>query len=381
MGVGCNLAPSMRKPLVVLAVCTTFTSGLQATSHRPSIHLLSSSVVAACAPLCADGEWVEPEEAAWAAAQVINTIDLPAPEEASDPQQIVPQGEFKFDVDAPFSSRRVRCDCHASIGWIQHSSFAHPAAQELCEEAAYAGDALAQHTMGLLHYSGIGGAERDARLSACWHAAAAAQGNVEALAVLGGCVRRGVGVEQDAQMGIQLIEAAAAAGSPCGLVKLGALHEEGEYGDQPADQYLAARHFSRAASQGSALGLFNYGWSLVYGIGVQRDIKRGFAAWKAAVESAPDDGAEEAAFKMYEERDLLTSRQQRIIQPDRCLRLAASLEYEPAVEALAAREAAGNEAALRRILGTQGKKDRFIRNDKARAWTMAEERGEALLDR
>ena len=33
----------------------------------------------------------------------------------------------------------------------------------------------------------------------------------------------------------------------------------------PADPFGAARLFSRAATLGSALGLFNYGWALVYG--------------------------------------------------------------------------------------------------------------------
>jgi len=308
-------------------------------------------VVDACAAL--DVEWVEPEEAAWAAACAIGMINLPIDEEDTRELELPSQGEFRFDAGLPYSSR-----------------------MDQCEDAAWAGDSQAQHSLGLLLYSGVGGAEKDERMSACWHAAAAAQGNIDALAVLGGCVRRGVGADQDERAGIACIEAAAAAGSPGGLVKLGSLHDEGALGSGHPGPYAAARLFSRAASQGSALGLFNYGWSLTYGIGAPRDVKRGFAAWRAAAACAPDDGAEEAAFMMYEEQALLTPRQKKIIEPDRCLRLAAALEFAPALEALEARESAGEELEF----AGPPKKDRFIRNDKARSWTMGDERAEALLD-
>jgi len=49
----------------------------------------------------------------------------------------------------------------------------------------------------------------------------------QALATLGGCVRRGVGAELDEAAGLDIITACAAAGSPVGLVKLGVCHEDG----------------------------------------------------------------------------------------------------------------------------------------------------------
>ena len=109
-----------------------------------------------------------------------------------------------------------------------------------------------------------------------------------------------------------------------------------------------------------------------------RDVKRGFAAWKAAADRAPDDGSEEAAFAIFDEQQLLTPKQRSTIQPDRYLRLAASLGYMPAVEALAARQSADPLAQMQ----ATPKKERFTREtlNKARAWTARELRGEAMIE-
>lgn len=88
-------------------------------------------------------------------------------------------------------------------------------------KAALEGDTRAQHSLGLLHWGGYGGVVQSDALSAKWHAAAAAGGNWDAVAVLGGCLRKGVGVSQDEVLGIRLIHQSAAAGSPAGLIKKG----------------------------------------------------------------------------------------------------------------------------------------------------------------
>ncbi|EOD08474.1 hypothetical protein EMIHUDRAFT_446345, partial [Emiliania huxleyi CCMP1516] len=251
-------------------------------------------------------------------------------------------------------------------------------------DAAHGGDGTAQHTLGLLHYSGVGGAQRDERESAYWHAAAAVAGNVEALATLGGCVRRGVGAELDEAAGLDIITACAAAGSPVGLVKLGVCHEDGDLPGKPADAQRAAALFESAASvwvggeppseseseseasppprRRSALALFQHGFAQVYGIGTRRDVEAGAAAWLSAAKLAPDDGAEEAAWGLYSEQDAspavqprgravgelftrprpseqgsLSPALRRRVHPDRCLRLSAALEYAPAVAELARR--------------------------------------------
>ena len=96
----------------------------------------------------------------------------------------------------------------------------------------------------------MGGCEADARQSAYWHAAAAAQGNLDALATLGGCVRRGAGVAQDETTGVALIAAAAEAGAPVGLCKLGVCYDEGTLPGRPADATLAARLFAPVRGRG-----------------------------------------------------------------------------------------------------------------------------------
>ena len=42
--------------------------------------------------------------------------------------------------------------------------------------------------------------------------------------------------------------------------------------------------------------------ALVHGIGSGRDLEAGARAWRAAADLAPDDGAEEAAYHLYQEQ-------------------------------------------------------------------------------
>ena len=315
----------------------------KAFSSSPTLAQIASTVRDACTAAIADDEWPTPEGVAWVAHQSLMKLS------ANNDPVLPPQGEYLFASSTDFGDR-----------------FA------IAEPLAHAGDSLAQQTLGLLIFSGVGGAPQDLRASAEWHAAAAAQGNIDALATLGGCVRRGVGAEQDEATGRTLIEAAAAAGSPVGLSKLGVLYDEGASGLSP-DSWRAAQCFEAAAARGSALGLFNHGWALLYGIGSARDVQRGLAAWKAAAALAPEDGSEEAAFHLYEERALLPDRAEAVIY----LKLSHDLGFDKAVKAWRRRES-------KRKLGPEffGKRrgKRFIRNDKARSFTTRELRGEELLD-
>ena len=219
------------------------------------------------------------------------------------------QGEFEFDKDVDYTQRYA-----------------------IVEPAASAGDACAQQTLALLTYAGVGGATESLRESACWHAKAAAQGHLDALATLGGCVRSGRGAERDETAGIAIIRAMAAAGAPVGLTKLGVLHDEGLLPGEPADTRRAAELFARAAEErDNAVALFNHGWGLVHGEG---DVDGGFEAWRAAASLAPNDGAEEAAYHLWLEQDRLSAARRKELRPDRYLRLAAELEFPPALAAM-----------------------------------------------
>ncbi|EOD12043.1 hypothetical protein EMIHUDRAFT_437402, partial [Emiliania huxleyi CCMP1516] len=251
-------------------------------------------------------------------------------------------------------------------------------------DAAHGGDGTAQHTLGLLHYSGVGGAQRDERESAYWHAAAAVAGNVEALATLGGCVRRGVGAELDEAAGLDIITACAAAGSPVGLVKLGVCHEDGDLPRKPADAQRAAALFESAASvwvggeppseseseseasppprRRSALALFQHGFAQftasARGGTSRRALRRGSLrrSWPRTTVRRRQRGASTpsrtpaqpcsreagAVGELFtrprpSEQGSLSPALRRRVHPDRCLRLSAALEYAPAVAELARR--------------------------------------------
>ena len=286
-----------------------------------SKRLLSRVIVDACSSLPTNEDGApSPEVAAQSAAAAIAAIPQMDSTTVTDMMRssMPPQGEFRSGV--PFGQRYA---------------------------AAYVArqDGAALQTLGLLTYQGVGGATQDDRASALWHAAAARQGNLDGLAVLGGCVRNGVGAEWDEATGLALIRAAAAVGTPSGLNKLGVLHE-GTLPSGDVDEELAARLFERSAAAGSALGLFYHGWALIHGVGVAMDVEGGLAAYRASAKLAPDDGAEEAAFQLWEAHATMearrTKRRRGEIPPDRWLRLAAAMEHTAATEALARWEA--NEA-------------------------------------
>ena len=111
----------------------------------------------------------------------------------------------------------------------------------------------------------------------------------------------------------------------------------------------------------------------------QRDVDRGLALWAEAAARAPDDGSEEAAYAIYDERSALSEEQKALYRPGNCLKLAADLGFERAITELKRRrrnrEAKAIYSQSRRAQGTE----RFVRNDKARAWTQKDERGDAFL--
>uniref|UniRef100_A0A7S2HUP9 Uncharacterized protein n=1 Tax=Octactis speculum TaxID=3111310 RepID=A0A7S2HUP9_9STRA len=156
--------------------------------------------------------------------------------------------------------------------------------------AALAGDSRAQHTIGLLSHSGFGGVAKNATESVMYHAIAAVQGNFDAVAVLGGCLRVGAGVPINESLGVSFIRASADSGNPAGLNKLGQLREAA------GDVNGAALLYQKSAGLGNALGLFSWGYALVYGEGVEKDTHEGETQWRRATELAPMEGSEEAAY-------------------------------------------------------------------------------------
>ena len=158
----------------------------------------------------------------------------------------------------------------------------------------------AQHSYGLLLWSGFGGVQKNPIESAKFHAAAASQNHVDGMAVLGGCLRTGTGVpKQDIiSLGLKLIDYCASIGNPAGINKKAALLESND------DYRGAVKLYEDCVFNGreNALLLFNLGWCCVNGLGVdKKNRERGIELWIEACSLAPDEGSEEAAWYLYKE--------------------------------------------------------------------------------
>jgi len=165
-------------------------------------------------------------------------------------------------------------------------------------EKALNGCPNAQHSYALLLWNGFGHENQDPKLSAKFHAAAAYQNHLDGMAVLGGCLRTGTGLQRNSVLGLELIEYCASQGNPTGVNKKAALLESNQDDCGAFQLYDACYHTGRV----NALLLFNLGWCLVNGIGVKKkDVDTGIILWKKAAAMAPDEGSEEAAWYLFEE--------------------------------------------------------------------------------
>jgi TPR repeat protein len=173
------------------------------------------------------------------------------------------------------------------------------------EQQAQKGDPRAQHSIGLLLWNGFTSSTEqtsiDPEASAVWHAAAALQGNLDALAVFGGCLRTGTGVGKckNIALGLRCIEYSASVGNPSGVNKKGAMMESN-------DDYFGAMRLYREcyedeSKRTNALLLFNLGYCLIHGDGVDNDVEEGEKIWRYAVVLAPEEGSEEAAWFLYQQ--------------------------------------------------------------------------------
>lgn len=180
---------------------------------------------------------------------------------------------------------------------------------EYFRREALKGCPKSQHSYGLLLWSGFG-VERNPEESAKFHAAAACQHHLDGMVVFGGCLRTGTGVgiakkekqqrKNNVALGLKLIDfcSSVAVGNPTGVNKKAALLESND------DDYKAMELYENCLTNGrpNALLLFNLGWCLVNGQGVDRkDSDRGIALMKEAAALAPDEGSEEAAWCLFKE--------------------------------------------------------------------------------
>ncbi len=199
------------------------------------------------------------------------------------------EGEAKLPNDVPFAERGAYFRSEALRG---------------CPKA--------QHSYGLLLWSGFGGVEQNPEESARFHAAAAIQNHLDGMAVFGGCLRTGTGIPKKKKskkkptrsttnavaLGLEAIDFCASVQNPSGVNKQAALLESNGNDFKAVELYEDCWKNGK----GNALLLFNLGWCLVNGQGVERiDRTRGIDLWKEATKLAPDEGSEEAAWNLYQE--------------------------------------------------------------------------------
>ena len=216
--------------------------------------------------------------------------------------------------------------------WDHLSSLPQKYAQrrDIFEAQALDGDACAQHSLGLLFWNGFCSDKHSQSSknkgsndiqSARWHAAAAVQHHLDALAVLGGCLRTGTGVGQNVKLGLELITFSGTTHqNPTGINKLAALKEA-------SGDHDAAFTLYQSCPKPNALLLMNLGWAYIEGKGTPKDNHQGISFWKEAVSMAPDEGSEEAAWFLYQyyQRDDPTEAQ-------KWLSISASLGFPEALE-------------------------------------------------
>jgi TPR repeat protein len=150
------------------------------------------------------------------------------------------------------------------------------------------------------------------------------------LDVLGGCLRKGIGVPKNVQLGIGLIDYCASVGNPSGINKqVSMLEELGHYKES-----IDLLEECIASGMPNALLYFNLGYLLLVdpGESKQDDVittrQRGQDCWRQAIDLAPDEGSEEAAY--FSSRQSYQSPKESM----RLLNLAADLGFPDAREEL-----------------------------------------------
>lgn len=221
-------------------------------------------------------------------------------------QKVLPVSERQVkDKKNPVLTGEAHWDSN-SLDYIQR--------RQVFKTRALDGDSCAQHSLGLLLWNGYCGAPNEIE-SARWHAAAAVQHHLDAMAVLGGCLRTGAGVAPNVELGLELIAYTAQQRNPTGINKQAALEEA-------ADNYEKAFALYQSCPHPNALLLMNLGWSYMEGAGTSKDTLKGIDSWKDAVLLAPDEGSEEAAWFLYQHY-----RRDDPKEAQKWLSIAASLGY------------------------------------------------------
>jgi hypothetical protein len=146
---------------------------------------------------------------------------------------------------------------------------------------ADAGNAKAQHGLGMLYEAGLGVPAQDYAKAASYYRMAAAQGEIASANNLALMYAAGRGVPQDFGIAAQLWTQAAEAGNPMAQFNLGLLYFRGS-GMEAPNYNEAAWWFGKAAEGGSVDGQFAMGELFAQGLGVPQNFAEAERWYKLA---------------------------------------------------------------------------------------------------
>ncbi len=161
-------------------------------------------------------------------------------------------------------------------------------------DGANAGDVDLQFNLGLLHESGLLDTV-DLEQAVRWYRAAASRGLPAAQNRLAGMALRGLGMEQDTELGLDLLTKAAEAGYAPAQKNLAAAYENGSY--VPPSEDMASLWYHRAALQGLAEA--QYGLARLFLSGDGSDAEQALYWYRAAAEAGLPEAENNLAL-MYE---------------------------------------------------------------------------------
>jgi TPR repeat protein len=159
-------------------------------------------------------------------------------------------------------------DYAAGLAAFNRKDFAHAFSEWI--ESAKAGDAHAQHGLGMLYELGEGVPHADPKAAADWYQRAAAQNYAPALNNLARLYADGRGVSQDVPKAIELWSRAADAGNTTARFNLGLQYTTGS--GVPKDMAKAASYLLEAAESGLPEAQFAVAGFYRDGTGVERDL-------------------------------------------------------------------------------------------------------------
>lgn len=150
--------------------------------------------------------------------------------------------------------------------------------------AAANGQTEAMTQAGLMMTNGLGQDAPDFPAAVGWFQQGAAAGDSDAMVSLADCYLLGKGVDRNEKLALEILQSAAALHHPQGMNMLGDLLKKGIPGYMAPNYDEAVKLFSSAQKQGNGDAQANLGVMYVNGQGVRKDPAKAFALWKEGAE-------------------------------------------------------------------------------------------------